>query len=97
VISKWETVLREKGSGKFENTKVIQLVYKNRLYFKQSAKKETDREKILMCYQTNHQIVNGRFPLTRELALELAALMAQVSEGNMKLVCPTLTQDRFLN
>lgn len=78
VISKWETVLREKGSGKFENTKVIQLVYKNRLYFKHSVKNETDREKLLMCYHVNHQIINGRFPLTKELALELAALMAQV-------------------
>ncbi|MCL4143506.1 UNVERIFIED_CONTAM: hypothetical protein GTU68_014369 [Idotea baltica] len=28
VISKWETALREKGSGKFENTKVIRLLYK---------------------------------------------------------------------
>lgn len=81
VISKWETVLREKGSGKFENTKVIQLVYKNRLYFRQSAKKETDRERLLICYQTNYQIVNGRFPLTKELALELAALMAQIDFG----------------
>ncbi|XP_065213244.1 uncharacterized protein CG43867 isoform X3 [Planococcus citri] len=81
VISKWETVLREKGSGKFENTKVIQLVYKNRLYFRHSMKKETDRERLLMCYQTNHQIVNGRFPLTKELALELAALMAQIDFG----------------
>lgn len=78
MVSKWETVLREKGSGKFENTKVIQLVYKNRLYFRHSMKKETDRERLLMCYQTNLQIVNGRFPLTREFALELAALMAQV-------------------
>lgn len=83
VISKWETVLREKGSGKFENTKVIQLVYKNRLYFRQSAKKETDRERLLICYQTNYQIVNGRFPLTKELALELAALMAQVKILNL--------------
>lgn len=78
MISRWETVLREKGSGKFENTKVIQLVYKNRLYFRQSAKMETDREKLLMCYQTNYQIVNGRFRVTREMALEMAALMAQV-------------------
>ncbi len=79
MISKWETALREKGFGKFENTKIIQLVYKNRLYFKNTIKNETEREKLLTCYQTNHQIVNGRFPLSRELALELAALMAQVT------------------
>lgn len=78
VISKWETALREKGSGKFENSRVIQLVYKNRLYWRYSAKMETERERLLLCYQVNQQVVNGRFPLTRELALELAALMAQV-------------------
>ena len=78
VISKWETALREKGSGKFENTRVIQLTYKNRLYWRHAIKTETDRERVLLCYQTNQQIIHGRFPLNRELALELAALMAQV-------------------
>ncbi|KAL1138524.1 hypothetical protein AAG570_008587 [Ranatra chinensis] len=81
VISKWETALREKGSGKFETTRVIQLVYKNRLYWRHSAKMETDRERLLFCYQTNQQVVLGRFPVNRELALELAALMAQIDFG----------------
>ena len=79
VISKWETALREKGSGKFENTRVIQLVYKNRLYWRYTSKMETERERLLLCYQVNQQIVQGRFPVTKELALELAALMAQVT------------------
>ena len=78
VISKWETALREKGSGKFENSRVIQLTYKNRLYWKHSIKLETDKEKLLLCYQINIQIVQGRFPLSRDLALELASLMAQI-------------------
>lgn len=82
VISKWETALREKGSGKFENSRVIQLTYKNRLYWKHSAKLETDKEKLLLCYQTNQQVVLGRFPLTRDLALELASLMAQIEMGD---------------
>lgn len=30
-------------------------------------------------YQTNDQIVNGLFPVNKELALEMAALLAQVS------------------
>lgn len=85
VISKWETALREKGSGKFENTRVIRLIFKNRLYFKSYVKKETDRERLLLCYQVNQQVVQGRFPLTKELALELAALMAQVYNINFKL------------
>lgn len=83
VISKWETALREKGSGKFENSRVIQLTYKCRLYFKNSAKMETDKERMLLCYQTNLQIVQGRFPLSRDLALELASLMAQIDMGDI--------------
>lgn len=82
VISKWETALREKGSGKFENTRVIQLIYKNRLYFRHSAKMETDRERLLLCYQVNQQVVHGRFPVNRDLALELTALMAQIDYGD---------------
>ncbi|XP_018797059.1 PREDICTED: uncharacterized protein CG43867 isoform X1 [Bactrocera latifrons] len=82
VISKWETALREKGSGKFENTRVIQLTYKNRLYWRHTVKFETDKERLLFCYQTNAQIVQGRFPLSRDLALELASLMSQIDMGD---------------
>uniref|UniRef100_A0A182PQW6 Plekhh1 n=1 Tax=Anopheles epiroticus TaxID=199890 RepID=A0A182PQW6_9DIPT len=82
VISKWETALREKGSGKFENSRVIQLTYKNRLYWKHAAKLETEKERLLLCYQVNIQVVQGRFPLSRDLALELASLMAQIDMGD---------------
>ncbi|XP_068631994.1 uncharacterized protein CG43867-like [Battus philenor] len=82
VISKWETALREKGSGKFENSRVIRLTYRNRLYFKNSVRTETDKERLLLCYQVNHQVVAGRFPVTRELAAELGALMAQLDMGD---------------
>ncbi|XP_037726736.1 uncharacterized protein CG43867 isoform X11 [Drosophila subpulchrella] len=85
VISKWETALREKGSGKFENSRVIQLSYKNRLYWKHTIKCETDKERLLLCYQTNSQIVQGRFPLSRELALELSSLMSQIDMGDYSL------------
>ncbi|KAJ8688183.1 hypothetical protein QAD02_023978 [Eretmocerus hayati] len=81
IISKWETALREKGSGKFENTRVIQLTYKNRCYWRHAAKMETDKERLLLCYQTNQQIVQGKFPVNRDLALELAGLMAQIDHG----------------
>ncbi|XP_043480963.1 uncharacterized protein CG43867 isoform X2 [Leptopilina heterotoma] len=81
IISKWETALREKGSGKFENTRVIQLTYKSRCYWRHAAKMETDRERLLLCYQVNLQVVQGKFPLNRELAFELAALMAQIDFG----------------
>lgn len=39
---------------------------------------ETDRERLLLCYQINQQVVQGKFPVNRELAFELASLMAQV-------------------
>ncbi|CAG4961691.1 unnamed protein product [Colias eurytheme] len=88
VISRWETALREKGSGKFENSRVIRLTYRNRLYFKSSVRTETDKERLLLCYQVNQQVVAGRFPVTRELAAELGALMAQLDMGDF---CPTNT------
>nr|XP_012149028.1 PREDICTED: uncharacterized protein CG43867 isoform X6 [Megachile rotundata] len=81
IISKWETALREKGSGKFENTRVIQLTYKSRCYWRQAAKMETDRERLLLCYQINQQVVQGKFPVNRDLAFELASLMAQIDFG----------------
>ena len=34
VISRWETALREKGSGKFENKRVIRFTYKNRMFWR---------------------------------------------------------------
>lgn len=40
---------------------------------------ETDREKLLLMYQTNEQIINGLFPLNKDLAVEMAALLAQVT------------------
>lgn len=49
-----------------------------RLYFSVQVHGETDREKLLLVYQTNDQIVNGLFPVNKELAMELTALLAQV-------------------
>lgn len=49
-----------------------------RLYFKSSCKLETEKERLLLTYQVNEEIVQGRFPLNKDLALELASLMAQV-------------------
>ena len=78
VISRWETALREKGMGKFENKRVIRFVYKSRLFWRKNIPGEGDRERLLFCYQVIQQIVLGKVPLNKELALELAALMAQV-------------------
>ena len=117
MISRWETALREKGSGKFETRNVIRFVYENRLYWKHringyaklqitsyntvkfSTKtrwmtkwsnffcRETERERLLLCYQTSLEISKGRFPVNKELCLELAALMSQVSSFDIQNHC----------
>ncbi|XP_044866223.1 pleckstrin homology domain-containing family H member 2 isoform X1 [Mauremys mutica] len=84
IISKWEQASKEQHPGKCEGTRTVRLTYKNRLYFSGQVRGETDREKLLLMYQTNDQIVNGLFPVNKELALEMAALLAQVEIGDFE-------------
>lgn len=74
------------------------LFIRSRLYYRAAAKHETDKEKLLLCYQINQQIQQGKFPITWELALELATLMAQV--GVRQLIvnsnCPFILQHLYL-
>ncbi|XP_051639068.1 pleckstrin homology domain-containing family H member 2 isoform X6 [Manacus candei] len=84
IISKWEQASKEQHPGKCEGTRTVRLTYKNRLYFSVQAHGETDREKLLLVYQTNDQIVNGLFPVNKELAMELTALLAQVEIGDFE-------------
>ncbi|XP_010643639.1 pleckstrin homology domain-containing family H member 1 isoform X2 [Fukomys damarensis] len=78
AISKWEQALKELHPGKSEGgTRIVKLMYKNRLHFRSQVKGETERERLLLAYQTNGEIVAGRFPVSKELALEMAGLMAQ--------------------
>lgn len=51
-----------------------------RLCFKAQVKGETERERLLLAYQVNDEVQQGHFPVNKELALEVAALMAQVCE-----------------
>ncbi|XP_042646891.1 pleckstrin homology domain-containing family H member 1 isoform X5 [Tyto alba] len=84
VISKWEQALKELHPGKYEGgTRIVKLTYKNRLYFRSQAKGETDRERLLLAFQVSSEIANGRFPVNKELALEMVALMAQVEYGDL--------------
>ncbi|XP_027749857.1 pleckstrin homology domain-containing family H member 1 isoform X2 [Empidonax traillii] len=84
VISKWEQALKELHPGKYEGgTRIVKLTYKNRLYFRSQAKGETDRERLLLAFQVSNEIAHGRFPVNKELALEMAALMAQVEYGDL--------------
>ncbi|XP_028620950.1 pleckstrin homology domain-containing family H member 2 isoform X2 [Grammomys surdaster] len=84
IISKWEQASKEQQPGKCEGSRTVRLTYKNRLYFSTQTRGETDREKLLLLYQTNDQIINGLFPLNKDLALEMAALLAQVDLGDFE-------------
>uniref|UniRef100_A0A8C7S9H4 Pleckstrin homology domain containing, family H (with MyTH4 domain) member 1 n=1 Tax=Oncorhynchus mykiss TaxID=8022 RepID=A0A8C7S9H4_ONCMY len=71
VISKWEQALKELHPGKYEGTRIVRLTYKSR-------KPKMDDERLLLAYQVNDEVHQGHFPVNKELALEVAALMAQV-------------------
>ncbi|XP_046711084.1 pleckstrin homology domain-containing family H member 1 isoform X1 [Silurus meridionalis] len=83
VISKWEQALKELQPGKCEGTRIVRLTYKSRLCFRAQAKGETERERLLLAYQVNEEVHQGHFPVSKELALEVAALMAQVEHGDL--------------
>ena len=84
VIASWEKAYLKYASKQdhIDTSRTVKLTYKNRLYFKSLIRSETEKERLLLTYQTNEEIINGRFPLNRDLAVELAALMAQVSLAN---------------
>uniref|UniRef100_A0AAR2J1T7 Pleckstrin homology domain containing, family H (with MyTH4 domain) member 2 n=1 Tax=Pygocentrus nattereri TaxID=42514 RepID=A0AAR2J1T7_PYGNA len=84
IISKWEQACKELHTGKSENTRTVKLTYKNRLYFSQQLRGETERERLLLAYQTNEEIAAGHFPVNKELALEMSALLAQVEFGDFE-------------
>uniref|UniRef100_A0A4W4FE24 Pleckstrin homology domain containing, family H (with MyTH4 domain) member 2 n=1 Tax=Electrophorus electricus TaxID=8005 RepID=A0A4W4FE24_ELEEL len=78
IIAKWEQACKELHTGKWENARTVKLTYKNRFYFSQQLRGETERERLLLAYQTNEEIAAGHFPVNKELALEMSALLAQV-------------------
>uniref|UniRef100_A0A8C7TDF2 Pleckstrin homology domain containing, family H (with MyTH4 domain) member 1 n=1 Tax=Oncorhynchus mykiss TaxID=8022 RepID=A0A8C7TDF2_ONCMY len=89
VISKWEQALKELHPGKYEGTRIVRLMYKSRLCFRAQAKGETERERLLLTYQVNDEVHQGHFPVNKELALEVAALMAQVEYGDLDRPAPS--------
>ncbi|XP_003962303.1 pleckstrin homology domain-containing family H member 1 [Takifugu rubripes] len=84
VISKWEQALKELHPGKNEGTRIVRLTYKSRLCFRAQVKGETERERLLLAYQVNDEVQQGHFPVNKELALEVAALLAQVEHGDLE-------------
>ena len=85
VISRWEMALREKGQGRYESNRIIRFSYKSRMYWRRNVTSESERERLLLAYQTSAQIRSGQFPLSNELALELGALMAQLHFGDLPI------------
>lgn len=47
-------------------------------------KGETERERLLLAYQVNDEVQQGHFPVNKELAMEVAALLAQVEHGDLE-------------
>ncbi|XP_022810522.1 pleckstrin homology domain-containing family H member 2-like isoform X3 [Stylophora pistillata] len=97
VISKWEQALRSQSQGKLDTSRMIKLTYKNRLHFKSLSSGETEKEKYFLVLQTNDSIVKGRFPVSKEMALEFAALMAQISYGDYRAQSNSLPSKRIVN
>ncbi|KAM9476627.1 pleckstrin homology domain-containing family H member 2 isoform 1-T1 [Clarias gariepinus] len=88
IIAKWEQACKESHTGKSENSRTVKLTYKNRLYFSQQLRGETERERLLLAYQINEEISAGHFPVNKELALEMSALLAQVEFGDYERPFP---------
>ncbi|KAH9379563.1 hypothetical protein HPB48_016416 [Haemaphysalis longicornis] len=53
-----------------------------KLFLRQQQKAETERERLLTAYALHGELMQGHFPLTHEMALEMAALMAQMEFGD---------------
>lgn len=66
------------GLNLFYNIALCLCVFECRLRFRAQVKGETERECLLLAYQVNDEVQQGLFPVSKELALELAALLAQV-------------------
>lgn len=67
----------------------------SRLYFSQQLRGETERERLLLAYQTNEEIAAGHFPVNKELALEMSALLAQVCY-RLRKTLDILYVDRYM-
>ncbi|KAJ7357469.1 Pleckstrin y domain-containing H member 2 [Desmophyllum pertusum] len=95
VISKWEQAMRSQSQGKLDTSRMIKLSYKNRLHFKSLSSRETEKEKYFLVLQTNVNVVKGRFPASKEMALEFAALMAQITYGDYRAHSNSLPSKRI--
>lgn len=83
VVGWWEQTFRQNNSGRYQNTRVIKLICKKRLLLKMEDG-ETDQERLLIVHQVNQEIVSHKIPLDEVLALELGAIMTQLTFGDFE-------------
>ena len=56
------------------------------MFWRRNIPGEGDRERLLLAYQIAIDIGKGRFPINKELALELSALMSQVRKRKLTII-----------
>ncbi|CAK8692228.1 unnamed protein product [Clavelina lepadiformis] len=93
AMSTWERVLRQQavvskqsaqsspGEGDV-NRSTARFSFLQRLSFKMYQTLETQKERPLLVYQIADAMSRDRFPLSRELAVEMTSLLAQLHHGN---------------
>lgn len=81
IVGWWEQTLRKNNSGRYQNTRVIRLKCMKRLVLR-TEKGETYQERLMIVHQVNQEVASQRIPLEKDLKLELAAIMAQLTFGD---------------
>lgn len=93
VISTWTDSLTDLGSSNSSHGRTIQLTYRNRLSFRSRRGMESDKETLLLVYQISKDILSDQYYIASvDLALDIAARMAQVDYGN----CESLTNPKHI-
>jgi len=81
VMSAWENIATHRIA---EATTQPKFMFRRRLCFRAHRPLETSFEKLLIVYQIGEKIAKDRFPITRDLAIEVTALTAQIVLGPCK-------------
>lgn len=96
IVGWWEQAFRRNNSGRFVSTKVIKLSCKKRLVFR-TEEGETNQERLLILHQMNQEVVSQSVPLNDKLAIELAAVMVQLTYGDFDKSKDKRLLERILN
>uniref|UniRef100_A0A6G1SIT1 Uncharacterized protein CG42248 n=1 Tax=Aceria tosichella TaxID=561515 RepID=A0A6G1SIT1_9ACAR len=83
VVGWWEQSFKQSNIGRQQNTRVIKLLCKKRLLLN-TEDGETDQERLFIVHQVNQEICSNKIPLSDVLAVELAAIMTQLTFGDFE-------------